>query len=218
MNFITRGAFDPTLTKLDLSHSKIGPEEAKVIANALKDNQTLKSLDISSNLLGPKGTQYIAEALYTNRALRTLDLSDNGLKGAGIVSICKALLVNCTLKNVSFERNYIYDTSCDADVATLLESSKTLKSIRLAHTFVDSIRIIDAVKTNGILVKFSGFRKCYPYIERNRIARFDVKRVRFIISEMHYFPHDLAQLIDAEIWSSRGDSAWWPPYYQVMTK
>ena len=53
---------DPSLTSLYLEHSNLGPEEAKLIANALKENDSLTRLYLWNNELGPKG-----EAIETNQ-------------------------------------------------------------------------------------------------------------------------------------------------------
>ena len=125
--------------------------------------------------------------------------------------ICEALLVNYTLKNLSLEYNYISDNFFVQYFITLLTKSKTLKHVREHNLFFgyQIYDLVNAFKTNGILIDLPMRHDCMPYLMRNRDARKRMKLARGTMRDLHPFPHDLAQLIDVEIWSSRADSAWW---------
>ena len=52
-----------------LSKNNIGSDGAKMIADALKINQTLTLLDINENNIGDDGAKQIADALKINYSL-----------------------------------------------------------------------------------------------------------------------------------------------------
>ena len=56
-----------TLSHLDLSWNRLGPDGTKVLAEALQFNQSLVHLDLGHNALGAAGGAYLGEVLYDNR-------------------------------------------------------------------------------------------------------------------------------------------------------
>lgn len=80
------------LTALSLAHTSLTDEEAKAIAQALRDPHQLTELNLRSNQLGPAGISDLAQALtHPNTRLTTLDLSANLLGFAGIHALAQAL-------------------------------------------------------------------------------------------------------------------------------
>ena len=64
---------------LNLGNSKIGPEGAKAIAEALTKNTSLTELNLEDTNLGPEGAKAIAEALTKNTSITELNLENTNL-------------------------------------------------------------------------------------------------------------------------------------------
>ena len=58
-----KGVFNRVLTSLELSHSNIGPEGAKAIAEALKVNAVLTKLNLKYNSMGDAGEKAVRDAV-----------------------------------------------------------------------------------------------------------------------------------------------------------
>lgn len=63
------------LSSVSLSHNKIGPEQARILAKVLEHNETLTSLDLSWNPITKAGGERLAKGLEKNTTLRTLKLN-----------------------------------------------------------------------------------------------------------------------------------------------
>jgi Ran GTPase-activating protein (RanGAP) involved in mRNA processing and transport len=68
---------DTSLTSVNLKHSYIGPETAKVIVEVLRQDRTLTTLDLSDNPIDSEAAKTIAEALKHNTILTNLHLGNN---------------------------------------------------------------------------------------------------------------------------------------------
>lgn len=66
------------------------PAGAKVIAEALKRNNSCTSLDVSGNDIGSEGVRYLSLALATNKSLRTLVIRDP-IRAQGVGYLALAL-------------------------------------------------------------------------------------------------------------------------------
>ena len=76
-------------TTLDLGYNRVGPDGARALADALKENTTLTTLGLSRNGIGDDGAQALLAAITDlldvdlnvtcagNQTLETLDLDDN---------------------------------------------------------------------------------------------------------------------------------------------
>ena len=82
---------DPTMTELRLINKKIGNEETKALAQALKRNATLHLLDLFENQISDDGAKALAEALKLNAVLRRLNLSNNQISEDGARALAEAL-------------------------------------------------------------------------------------------------------------------------------
>jgi hypothetical protein len=100
------------LEKLELEGNQMGPESAKVLANALKDqNKTVRFLDLESNpLTGPtkqdeSGIKALADMLRENRKLLVLNLDNTGLNEKCGDILVECMEINHTLINLEITHN-----------------------------------------------------------------------------------------------------------------
>ncbi len=101
-------------TNLNLTGQKIGDEEAKQLAKALKTNSTLTTLILKNNKIGDDGAKALATALKTNKTLTTLNLSDNRIDDEGAKALAEALKTNRTLAILNLKKNFIGGDGIDA--------------------------------------------------------------------------------------------------------
>ena len=99
--------FPKYYTYLELGKNKIGDEEAKVIAEALKNNHTLHTLNLENNEIGDEGGKIIGEALKNNHTLHTLYLRCKKIGDEGVKALAEALKNNHTLHTLNLYDNSI---------------------------------------------------------------------------------------------------------------
>jgi hypothetical protein len=90
------------LTLLDLSHNKLGPDGARLIAGALAQNTSLRYLDVSENNIRSEGAQALAKMLETNSGLLGLNIVQNSIYD-GFVAMGAALARNSSLQILQIE-------------------------------------------------------------------------------------------------------------------
>ena len=123
---------DPTLTSLDLTHNKIGVDDARAIAEALKTNTTVKSLDLGWNKIGAAGARVLVEALQINTTLTSLDLRGNEIGYDGAIVVAWALKTNTSVTSMKLELNKIGDWGA-RNLAEALKTNTTLTSLDLRN-------------------------------------------------------------------------------------
>ena len=89
-----------TLKELNLSHNtQISKLEIKMLANAIKVNNTLQKLNILCIQIFLSGALQFSSCLRTNSSLIELDISRNDINCEGASAIAESLWVNTTLQN-----------------------------------------------------------------------------------------------------------------------
>jgi hypothetical protein len=158
---------DPELATLDLGFNDIGPDGAKAIAEALKNNNSLTTLDLMNNHIDDAGAQAIAEALKNNNSLTTLYLAFNEIGAETFREITTIIERN---------RNAFFDST----LKRLSENDPELTTLDLSNnqTFAESGKALaKALKDNNTLttLKFGintlgAETSCEidTFIERNR--------------------------------------------------
>ena len=108
------------VTRLNISHNKIGDNAIACIATALQTNTTIRTLDVNSCDISDVGAESLARALAVNRSLLELYISSNQIGNNGIAHIATALQTNNTLQTLT-----VYDCSVTDEGAVLLSSALT---------------------------------------------------------------------------------------------
>lgn len=109
-------------------------DDAKVLAEKMRNNKSLKSLKLSMNLLEDEGVKFIAEVLNTT-ALETLEISANLIGNEGMRAISSALMDNKTLTSLHLDMNKIGDEGA-VMMAHALEKNKTLTYLNLSNNYL----------------------------------------------------------------------------------
>ena len=77
-------------TSLSILSCNVSYEEAKAIAEILKENHTLTSIKLNDNNIGYKGAKAIREALKENHTLTSINLRGNRMDYKGTKAIAEA--------------------------------------------------------------------------------------------------------------------------------
>ena len=123
------------MTELRLINMKIGNEEAKALAQALKRNATLQFLDLYDNQISDDGARALAEALKMNTVLRGLYLNSGQISDDGARALAEALkvTVHTTLWRLAQNYNQINDGGA-VPLAEALKRNTTLRALYLKGT------------------------------------------------------------------------------------
>eukprot|EP01012_Entosiphon_sulcatum_P056056 TRINITY_DN789_c0_g2_i1.p1 TRINITY_DN789_c0_g2~~TRINITY_DN789_c0_g2_i1.p1 ORF type:complete len:1340 (+),score=235.65 TRINITY_DN789_c0_g2_i1:1389-5408(+) len=122
---------------LNLSHTRITPEEAALLCEALKTNQTITEVNLtgagpnSSTGLGQKGAKFLADALRQNSTIRVLRLARNNLFVEGMRPLSEALKVNTAVVDIDLQDNSIGEKGATY-LANTLKSNTAITRLNLA--------------------------------------------------------------------------------------
>ena len=125
------------LMTLDLSGNNIDDDGAKMIANALIDNNSLKTLYLSSNNIASDGAKAIADAIKGNHCLESLILGSNNICDDGAKAIADTIKVNHSLKRLDLRDNKIDDNGAK-DITDALKVNQGLKTLNLRNNQISA--------------------------------------------------------------------------------
>ena len=148
-------AANSTVTKLNLSGSKIGGTGAAALAKAVEINSTLAVLRLSFNEIGESGAAALAKAVEINSTLTTLNLSYNEIGDSGAAVLAKAMEINLTLTILHLGRNKI-GYSGAAALAKAVEINSTLTELDLSENGIGdsgAAALAKAVEINSTLTQ-----------------------------------------------------------------
>ena len=134
-------------------NNKITSEGAKLIAVAIKMNNTLQELDISDNNISDDGAAAISDALKSNDMLQILDMSCNNITIEGAKLIADTIKVNKTLQELDISGNNISDDGAAA-ISDALKSNNSLQILKMSSNKITSEGtklIAEAIKVNTTL-------------------------------------------------------------------
>lgn len=95
------------LEVLDLAGNRLGDEGVKVLARALKANDTVARLDLARNMIGNEGAMALADTLKANDVLTNLSLGENCISSEGAIALADALKVNTAMSELDLYSNNI---------------------------------------------------------------------------------------------------------------
>jgi len=134
-------------------------EDAKTIANALKNNKTLKTLCLWSNKITDEGAIALADALKDNKTLLELRLADNRITDIGVSALADRLKINNTLQVLGLSGNKITDSGA-ISLARLVFKNDVLKELCLRDNHISDAGMIAMAKSlvgNIALTRFDIF-------------------------------------------------------------
>lgn len=158
-----------TLTKLNLSGSKIDDKGAKIIADILKSiDSTIAVLNLTSNSIGHDGILHLAESLEKNRRLTTLLLNDNPIPGTVVTSLGKFLVKNKILKNLHLGSSHIDEASAEHLITILDPSQNKALSAAQRKKTVGNTALIALYISRGTQPFVKILSKIASYVKRNQ--------------------------------------------------
>src|SRR5579872_2707730 len=123
-------------TVLDLStRNTVGANSAKLLAKALKHNQTLKQIFINNNPIGNDGAVAIAESLHNHPTINLLSLDNIGATDPTAYAIEELLTKNHTITLIMLSSNNITLSGAQS----LINGIKQNSSLRGLNLFQNPI-------------------------------------------------------------------------------
>lgn len=176
---------DESLIDINLSIEEITDNQAKTLAEALKENSTVRRINIQHNKISDEGIVEIINALKKNKAIEDINFkfpkTQNGIKylmdaiqnneikvkniglykGVDVKTkwqeFANALEKNHTLSGISF-RFVGMKGDALAEVSNVVEKTQTLKSLDINGSFPTAIglkKFLTALESNASLNKLS---------------------------------------------------------------
>ena len=128
-------AKNATLKVLYLHNNKISNKGAKLLADALKKNNTnvLRELYLLNNNISDEGAKYVADMLASNQTLQEIELSSNNIGDDGAESIATSLspAKNTSLHYIWLNNNKISDQGAEK-LVDALESNHSIEVFGLS--------------------------------------------------------------------------------------
>eukprot|EP00756_Hemistasia_phaeocysticola_P000313 Hpha_TRINITY_DN10216_c0_g1::TRINITY_DN10216_c0_g1_i1::g.35066::m.35066 len=166
------------LTSLDLSQNSVGAVGSRFLADALLRNTSLKVLDLSRNPVGGEGAAHLAAALRDNRTLVILKLISCQVDDKGAVELAAALGENQGLTQLDLSENPEIGDSGQAFVRAL-QVNTGLGDLRLEGTTVSAMTLRALEETRALNQEPPALRAVVPRLYRGDpdLARVDLSNV-----------------------------------------
>ena len=125
-----------TLEHIELTLCDIGPEGAKLLAQALCVNTSVKTLTLSDNPIGDEGAKALAEMLgaesstAVNTTLEHIDLRKCNMGPVGAQHFAQALRVNTSVKKLVMQQN-VFDLQTSEALSDMLTSNNSLTDLNI---------------------------------------------------------------------------------------
>lgn len=162
----------PRLQSLSLRESRLEPDGALYLSEALVRFRELKRLNLSRCLIREEGSCYIAGAIVTLQSLHTLKLWYNFMHTEGLASLCVALQNMPALTYLDVSDNII-DNSGAFELCKVLPCLPNLRTldVRMNSLTLSGVRAcICAVNASS--------QKCDIRVEENSIDPEDIMSIR----------------------------------------
>jgi len=126
------------LVSLRLVQCGVGMRGVQELAGALKDHPSITSLDLSHSRVGLLGSRALCDALKSTSRLQELRLVDTALVGADMAVIAMGIAASASLRTVDLSDNfYIFDAGIEELAAQLRgKSAPALQALAVANCSV----------------------------------------------------------------------------------
>lgn len=129
---LSQAIYNNSIFTLNLKMNKLNNEGIKILSEALSDNKTLIILDIGFNKISSEGAKSLAMILSKNRVLTTLKLCGNNLGSEGGKTLAEALRKNTNLSSLTLTNNKLGPEGGKA-IADVLLKNTTLTSLSIGN-------------------------------------------------------------------------------------
>ena len=141
------------MTSIVLNDTWLGPDGAKALAPALRDNASLTELSVADNNLCPSGAQAIAGEIKANKSLKKLDISNCNIKSEGAIYIAEAIATNVSITSINLSANSL-GREGGKSLVSALRGSTSITSIDVGYNRIGktvSLELLDAMKGNRMM-------------------------------------------------------------------
>lgn len=145
-----------TLTELNLSGCRIGPEGARRLFVNMPLNRSLRILNLSKNQLGDQGVEYFAMAVFKGADVVNVDLSFNSLTHKCIMSLAEVLETNNKFTCLNLSWNSILSPNAVFTLCQRLSENLNFEELNLSWNSLSGQRVGNAMK---ILLKNPNIRR-----------------------------------------------------------
>jgi len=154
-----------------LAGSEFGPDDIKLISDALKNDNDCKALWLKRNPIMSEGCKYLGEMLEHNKNIKILDLHNCGILNEGCKYLFKSLTKNSSLKNLYLDANGIDQNGIDC-ICEYFDYLVSNNIEGITSLWLSMNRLCD----EGV-IKLSNSLKNYRFLKRidlgsNRIENF----------------------------------------------
>lgn len=123
--------------RLDLCKQSLGPENCRLITQALERNTQVRSLLLGTDGIGDTGARDVARLVAQNDTLEIVYLGCNRISAEGTGALADALRDNGSVKGLWLKRNPIGKEGA-FHLASLLRENTTLTTLDLVNTGIGS--------------------------------------------------------------------------------
>jgi Ran GTPase-activating protein (RanGAP) involved in mRNA processing and transport len=120
-----------TIKTLILSGNRFGDNEAKAIAEGLRQNDSIQNLDLSRNEIGDIGGIALGSGIQANGGLQDLNLAWNHMRPKGVTAILQGSKDNSNLVSLNISHNGIGD---QANVLADFLAKTQLNKLDISYT------------------------------------------------------------------------------------
>jgi len=153
--------FKSNSLSLQRSKTRVGDEEAKLLARQITLKRGVESIELEQNDIGPEGAIPLFTALEASHSLTSLGLYKNKIGDSGAIALAKAVAQHPSLKRLDINENRIGVEGAEA-LADALLTNGTLTSFDVGYNPIGDAGVValcDALKYN--LNTQAGDRKAY---------------------------------------------------------
>jgi Ran GTPase-activating protein (RanGAP) involved in mRNA processing and transport len=153
------------LSSVNLLKNGVLMEQAKALANILKEHPTLKSLcgnsgeetelGMSGKEIGAEGAIMLAPEIAGNGSLTSLDISDNYLSAEGTKLLAEALKDNQIMTALNISSNYMTFSKAYGDGDLLFGDMSGVAALADAMPGMGALSVL-SLKDNGLGTKAAG--------------------------------------------------------------
>lgn len=174
--------------KINLGDEKLTDQDAKNLAQVMRDNLKMTDLNLYNNTISDEGIRELSAVIANHTSIKCLNLGSNQLIKKGWIDFFNALAVNKSLIEVNLRYNSI-DIEIIRLIMPALSSNKSMSKLILCHTQLNdegAILLTETLLTNDTLTFLDLSNNLLSDVGAQRIAqilRFATKKVELNLNQ-----------------------------------
>lgn len=131
---------------LDCCKQDLGPGGAKLLTEALMDNDQIKAILFGTGGIGDEGAESVAKLLKKNQSIHTVYLGCNLIGKAGMEALGDSLADNSTVRALWLKRNPLGPEGVRV-LVQLLTVNRHIRTLDLVNTGIGQAGLMDLIQT-----------------------------------------------------------------------